>query len=158
MHAAEKSPWKYLVLWLRLYFAIHYLASGLNFVIFNFVPDFSHAGRVGPYLHAMADIGFYQVIKYLEVVLGTMLLFNLAVPLALIVMAGVSVTIIYLNLFISPAPRQLFTGIQELLLNGACCSPTVGTTRISAASRQGRSGFGTGCRTRHALKRRDNCG
>ncbi|ODV43579.1 hypothetical protein AWV79_15935 [Cupriavidus sp. UYMMa02A] len=119
MHAAEESPWKYLVLWLRLYFAIHYLASGLNFVIFNFVPDFSHAGRVGPYLHAMADIGFYQVIKYLEVVLGTMLLFNLAVPLALIVMAGVSVTIIYLNLFISPAPRQLFTGIQELLLNGA---------------------------------------
>ncbi|UIF84775.1 hypothetical protein [Cupriavidus sp. UYPR2.512] len=119
MHAAEKSPWKYLVLWLRLYFAIHYLASGLNFVIFNFVPDFSHAGRVGPYLHAMADIGFYQVIKYLEVVLGTMLLFNLAVPLALIVMAGVSVTIIYLNLFISPAPRQLFTGFQELLLNGA---------------------------------------
>lgn len=119
MHAAEKSPWKYLVLWLRLYFAIHYLASGLNYVIFNFIPDFSHAGRVGPYLHAMADIGFYQVIKYLEVVLGTMLLFNLAVPLALIVMAGVSVTIIYLNLFISPAPRQLFTGIQELLLNGA---------------------------------------
>ena len=119
MHAAEKSPWKYLVLWLRLYFAIHYLASGLNFVIFNFVPDFSHAGRVGPYLHAMADIGFYQVIKYLEVVLGTMLLFNLAVPLALIVMTGVSVTIIYLNLFISPAPRQLFTGFQELLLNGA---------------------------------------
>lgn len=119
MHAAEKSPWKYLVLWLRLYFAIHYLASGLNFVIFNFVPDFSHAGRVGPYLHAMADIGFYQVIKYLEVVLGTMLLFNLAVPLALIVMAGISVTIIYLNLFISPAPRQLFTGLQELLLNGA---------------------------------------
>ncbi|MEM5274600.1 hypothetical protein VSR17_06125 [Cupriavidus taiwanensis] len=119
MHAAEKSPWKYLVLWLRLYFAIHYLASGLNYVIFNFVPDFSHAGRVGPYLHAMADIGFYQVIKYLEVVLGTMLLFNLAVPLALIVMAGISVTIIYLNLFISPAPRQLFTGLQELLLNGA---------------------------------------
>ena len=88
MHAAEKSPWKYLVLWLRLYFAIHYLASGLNYVIFNFIPDFSHAGRVGPYLHAMADIGFYHVIKYLEVVLGTMLLFNLAVPLALIVMAG----------------------------------------------------------------------
>ncbi|SOY69436.1 conserved membrane hypothetical protein [Cupriavidus taiwanensis] len=119
MHAAEKSPWTYLVLWLRLYFAIHYLASGLNYVIFNFVPDFSHAGRVGPYLHAMADIGFYQVVKYLEVVLGTMLLFNLAVPLALIVMAGISITIIYLNLFISPAPRQLFTGIQELLLNGA---------------------------------------
>jgi uncharacterized membrane protein YphA (DoxX/SURF4 family) len=119
MKGAERSPWKYLVLWLRLYFAIHYLASGLNFVIFNFVPDFSHAGKVGPYLYAMADIGFYQMVKYLEVVLGTMLLLNLAVPLALIVMAGISVTIIYLNLFISPAPRELFTGLQELFLNGS---------------------------------------
>ncbi len=137
MHAAEKSPWKYLVLWLRLYFAIHYLASGLNFVIFNFVPDFSHAGRVGPYLHAMADIGFYQVIKYLEVVLGTMLLFNLAVPLALIVMAGVSVTIIYLNLFISPRPGSCSRGSRSCFSTAACCSPTGGTTRISAASRQG---------------------
>lgn len=82
------------------------------------MPDFSKAGKVGPYLAAMADVGFYQVIKYLEVVLGMMLLFNVGVPLALIVMAGISVTIVYLNLFISPHPRQLFTGIQELLLNG----------------------------------------
>ncbi|NSX14699.1 hypothetical protein HTY52_11515 [Cupriavidus taiwanensis] len=118
MKGAERSPWKYLILWLRLYFAIHYLASGLNYVIFGFVPDFSKAGQVGPYLEAMADIGFYQIIKYLEVLLGAMLLFNFAVPIALIVMAGISVTIIYLNLFISPAPRQLFTGIQELVLNG----------------------------------------
>ncbi|MGE0113322.1 MAG: hypothetical protein AB7T07_00335 [Steroidobacteraceae bacterium] len=115
---ATESPWKYLILWLRLYYAIHYLDSGLNFVLFDYIPDFSKAGKSGPYQLALADIGLYQVVKYLEVVLGSMLLLNIAVPLALIVMAGISFTIVYLNLFVSPNPREAFTGTQELLLNG----------------------------------------
>jgi len=118
MIRAIESPWKYIVMWLRLYFAFHYLKSGLNFVVFDFIPDFSRAGAVGPYLDEMNSIGFYPLIKYLEVILGGMLLFNRFVPLALIVMGGITFQIAYLNLFISPHPRQKFTGTQELLLNG----------------------------------------
>lgn len=118
MIRATESPWKYIVMWLRLYFAIHYLKSGLNYAIFGFIPDFSKAGAVGPYLAEMTNIGFYPLVKYLEVVLGFLLLFNLFVPLALIVMAGIAFQIVYLNYFISPHPRQLFTGTQELLLCG----------------------------------------
>jgi putative oxidoreductase len=116
---ANESPWKYLVMWLRYYYAFHYLKSGLYFVIFNYVPDFSKAGPVGPYLTEMHNVGFYPFVKYLEVVLGAMLLFNWFVPLALIVMAGITVQISYLNLFVSPHPRQAFTGTQELLINGS---------------------------------------
>ena len=47
-----------------------------------------------------------------------MLLFNILTPVALAVMAGIAFQIAYLNLFVSPHPRQLFTGIQELLLYG----------------------------------------
>lgn len=119
MKMAHESPWKYLVMWARLYFAFHYLESGLYYVIFRYVPDFSHAGKVGTYIGAMADVGFYQMVKYLETILGTLLLLDIAVPLALIVMAGISATIVFLNLFVSPDPRELFTGLQELLLNGA---------------------------------------
>lgn len=119
MIKADESPWKYLVMWLRIYFAIHYLKSGLYYVIFDFVPDFSRAGAVGPYLQEMTNIGFYPLVKYLEVILGAMLLFNWMVPLALIVMGGVTLQIAYLNLVISPHPRQKFTGTQELLLNGS---------------------------------------
>lgn len=115
---AEKGPLKYLVMWLRYYYAIHFLKSGLNFAIFGVIPDFSKAGAVGPYLAEMTNIGFYPFIKYLEIVLGAMLLFNVFVPVALAVMAGIAFQIIYLNLFISPHPRQLFTGTQELLLCG----------------------------------------
>ncbi|MEM5438722.1 hypothetical protein [Paraburkholderia diazotrophica] len=119
MKMAHESPWKYLVMWGRLYFAFHYLESGLYYVIFRYVPDFSHAGKVGAYIGAMADVGFYQMIKYVEVILGTSLLLDIGVPLALIVMAGISTTIVFLNLFVSPDPRELFTGLQELFLNGA---------------------------------------
>lgn len=114
----EKAPWKYLVMWLRFYYAIHFLKSGINYAVFGVIPDFSKAGAVGPYLAEMNSIGFYPFIKYLEIILGAMLLFNLFVPLALAVMAGIAFQIIYLNLFISPHPRQLFTGMQELLLCG----------------------------------------
>ena len=118
MICAEKAPWKYLVMWLRFYYAIHFLKSGINYAVFGVIPDFSKAGAVGPYLTEMNNIGFYPFIKYLEIVLGSMLLFNILTPVALAVMAGIAFQIAYLNLFVSPHPRQLFTGIQELLLYG----------------------------------------
>lgn len=118
MICAEKAPWKYLVMWLRFYYAIHFLKSGINYAVFGVIPDFSKAGAVGPYLAEMNNIGFYPFIKYLEIVLGSMLLFNILTPLVLAVMAGIAFQIAYLNLFISPHPRQLFTGTQELLLCG----------------------------------------
>lgn len=116
--SAQAAPWKYLILWLRYYYAIHFLKSGINYVFFGVIPDFSKAGAVGPYLAEMNNIGFYPFIKYLEIVLGSMLLFNLFVPLALAIMASIAFQIAYLNLFISPHPRQLFTGTQEVLLCG----------------------------------------
>lgn len=98
---AEKGPWKYLVMWLRYYYAIHFLKSGINYAVFGVIPDFSKAGAVGPYLTEMNHIGFYPFIKYLEIVLGSMLLFDLLTPLALAVMAGIAFQIAYLNLFVS---------------------------------------------------------
>lgn len=118
MIKAEQAPWKYLITWSRYYYAIHFLKSGINYAVFGVIPDFSKAGAVGPYLHEMNVVGFYPFIKYLEVVLGSMLLFNILVPVALAFMAGIAFQIIYLNLFVSPHPRQLFTGTQELLLCG----------------------------------------
>ncbi len=118
MIKADEGPWKYLILWLRFYYAIHFLKSGINFAVFGVVPDFSKAGAVGPYMREMHEIGFYPLVKYLEIVLGSMLLFNVLVPVALTFMAGIAFQIGYLNLFVSPHPRQLFTGTQELLLCG----------------------------------------
>jgi putative oxidoreductase len=119
MKIANDSPWAHLIRWVRLYYAIHFLESGLNFALFGFIPDFSKAGLAGPFQIEMATIGLYQIVKYLEVVLGAMLLVNFAVPFALIPMAAISFIIIYLNLIVSPDPRQAFSGMQEMLLIGS---------------------------------------
>ncbi|ODP37159.1 DoxX family membrane protein [Sphingomonas turrisvirgatae] len=115
---AGGSRWHYIVLFARLYYGIHFLVSGLNYAVMGVVPDFSKAGAVGDYMAALSEVGMYQGVKYLEIVLGAMLVLNRFVPLALIFMAAISAVIIYLNLLISPHPRQLFTGIQELILIG----------------------------------------
>ena len=119
MKSAIKSPWAFVITWLRYYYALHFLESGLNFALFDFIPDFSKAGRAGPFQVELAAIGLYQIVKYAEVLLGAMLFLNIAVPLVLILMAGISFMIIYLNLFVSPDPRQLFSGTQEVLLIGS---------------------------------------
>jgi putative oxidoreductase len=118
MKTAIESPWRHLFMWVRFYYAIHFLESGLNFALFHFIPDFSRAGAAGPMQVELANIGLYQLVKYAEVVTGALLLVEVLAPLVLILMAAISFFIIYLNLFISPDPRQLFSGTQEVLLVG----------------------------------------
>lgn len=37
MIQADQGPWKYIVLWLRYYYAIHFLKSGINYAVFGVV-------------------------------------------------------------------------------------------------------------------------
>ena len=69
-------------------------------------------------MQANADIYLYQFVKYLEILTGAMLLFNRFPLLALILEFPATVNIFWLNTFIVATPRQLFTGPQELFLNG----------------------------------------
>jgi len=55
----------------------------------------------------------------MECVLGLMLLTNRGVLLALMLEMPATVNIFWLNTFIVATPRQLFTGPQELFMNGA---------------------------------------
>ena len=54
----------------------------------------------------------------MEFVFGIMLLTNRFVLLALILEMPATVNIFWLNTFVVATPRQLFTGPQELFLNG----------------------------------------
>jgi hypothetical protein len=82
----------------------------------GYVPEIPGLG--GAWVQANADIYVYQAIKYLEILTGAMLLFNRFPLLALILEMPASVNIFWLNTFIVATPRQLFTGPQELFLNG----------------------------------------
>ena len=116
MDKASNSPWFYIIQWLRLYFGAHLLFSGLRFAFTGYIPDAPGLG--GAWMQANADIYTYQFIKYLEIVTGGMLVLNRFPLLALILEMPASVNIFWLNTFIVATPRQLFTGPQELFLNG----------------------------------------
>lgn len=104
------------VTWLRLFFGAHLLFSGGRYILTGYVPDIPGVG--GEWLMANAEIGLYQAVKYMEFVYGLMLLSNRFVLLALILEMPTTVNIFWLNTVIVGTPRQLFTGPQELFLNG----------------------------------------
>ena len=106
----------YIVTWLRLFFGAHLLFSGGRFILTGYMPAIPGVG--GEWADANAAIGLYQAVKYMEFVFGVMLLTNRFVLLALILEMPATVNIFYLNTFIVATPRQLFTGPQELFLNG----------------------------------------
>jgi len=113
---SNKSPWYYIVHWLRLYFGAHLLFSGIRYAATGYVPEIPGIG--GEWVQANANIYLYQMIKYLEIVTGAMIFFNRFTLLGLILEFPATVNIFWLNTFIVATPRQLFTGPQELFMNG----------------------------------------
>jgi hypothetical protein len=116
MNTEPRSPWYYIVHWLRFYFGAHLLFSGLRYAVTGYVPDVPGIG--GAWMQANANIYMYQMIKYLEIVTGAMIFFNRFTLLGLILEMPATVNIFWLNTFIVATPRQLFTGPQELFMNG----------------------------------------
>jgi hypothetical protein len=116
MNSASNSPWKYVIMWLRLYFGAHLFFSGIRYITSGYVPPIPGVG--GAYVAAATTIHLYPAVKYMEFVFGTMLLTNRFVMLALILEMPTTVTIFWLNTFVVATPRQLFSGPQELLMNG----------------------------------------
>ena len=121
MIRADRSPWRYIVLWLRIVFGAHLAYSGLAFVAAAWTPADMVVVKpgAGTFMVALEQIGLYQVVKSLEVVTGIMLLFDIATPLALLLEFPITIVIVYLCLIVNPVNRQLYTGPQELFLNVA---------------------------------------
>lgn len=113
---AQNKTMYYIMTWIRLFFGAHLLFSGGRYILTGYMPAIPGIG--GEWADANAAIGLYQAVKYMEFVFGVMLLTNRFVLLALILEMPATVSIFWLNTFIVGTPRQLFTGPQELFLNG----------------------------------------
>jgi len=116
MKTANDASAKFVIQWLRLFFAIHLIFAGFRFIIFQEIPP--SPGHVGEFVTAMEHIWMYQAVKWLEAFVGILLLFDIAVPLALVLEVPVTITIFYLNTIVAGTALQKFTGPQELFLNG----------------------------------------
>lgn len=107
---------KYVILWFRMFYGAHLLYSSLRHYFTPFKASIPGVG--GRFVDALIETGLYEFVKATEGVIGACLLLNLFVPLALLIELPISVVIFHLNFFIVAQGYQLFTGPQELILNG----------------------------------------
>lgn len=118
MMQKQRTPMDYFILWVRIAFAVHCLVSGLNYYLEFVPPPKIMVSPIMPYITEMTRVGLYDLIKVVEIAVGFCLLFNVAVPLALVAEFPLSVSIAYLNIFVDGEPRQLYTGTKEMFFNG----------------------------------------
>ncbi len=91
------------------------LIFGLNgFLHFLPMPEMPEAA--GRFLGAMVETGYlFPLVKLIEISVGVMLLTNRFVPLALVLLAPISVNIVAFHLFLDPA--GIAAGAVVFLLN-----------------------------------------
>ena len=114
----QRTPMDYFILWVRIAFAVHCLVSGLNYYLEFVPPPKIIVSPIMPYITEMTRVGLYDLIKVVEIAVGFCLLFDVAVPLALVAEFPLSISIAYLNIFVDGEPRQLYTGLKEMFFNG----------------------------------------
>jgi len=102
---------------LRLYFAAHLIWSSVRYWFFTDLQPVIPFPVAQMFLGALDAMGVFPGIKAMEGVIGLMLLANRYVPLALVLEVPTSVTIFYLNTFITGTPHTLVSGPAELLVN-----------------------------------------
>lgn len=129
MNPTVSGKLKYVILWFRIFYGAHLTYSAMRYYLAYAPHSFLVAIHFRPFAPAMPPLarafvdaitatGIYQVVKTVELLVGVALLANLFVPLVLIIEMPISVVIFILNFFVVASDRQLFSGPQEILVNG----------------------------------------
>lgn len=103
---------------LRIYFGGHLLWSSIRYWSTDMQPVIHHP-LGGPFVASLVAIGAFPFIKSLEGLVGLALLSNRFVPLALVLEVPTSMTIFYLNTFVTARFSGVTTGPAELGVNAA---------------------------------------
>jgi putative oxidoreductase len=99
----------------RYIFGLLWLIFGLNF-FFQFFQVPPPSEKAGALLGALFQTGyFFPFVKITEVLVGIALLTNLFVPLALIIIAPISINIFLIHLLLDPGGALI--GVVIVLLN-----------------------------------------
>ncbi len=93
--------------------AIVYLVFGANFFL-HFIPMPPATGDAATFFGVIYSTGFLTFVKVLEIILGAMLLVKATRPLALLLIAPISVNILLFEVFIAHQPG---IGVLLVILN-----------------------------------------
>jgi len=101
---------------LRIFFGAHLVYSSYRYFFSHHI-SIDHP-LAGPFIDSIEAMGLFPGIKALEFVIGVLLLSNRFVPLALVLEMPTTMTIFFLNTFITHTPITVVTGPVELAVNG----------------------------------------
>ena len=101
---------------LRIYMGGHLLWSCIRYWSTDMQPVIHHP-LGGPFVASLVAIGAFPFIKTLEGICGLLLLTNRFVPLALVLAVPTSMTIFYLNTFVTARLSGILTGPPEVGVN-----------------------------------------
>ena len=87
---------KYVILWFRIFYGVHLLYSSLRHYLTTWSVVIPGPG--GRFVAALNEVGVYQIVKAIEGVVGLCLVFNLFVPLVLVIEFPISVIIFILGM------------------------------------------------------------
>ncbi len=100
----------------RLILGFIFFVFGLNGFL-NFIPVPPMPENVMAFMGALMNTGYFlPLLKTTEVTCGALLLTNIAVPLALIVLAPITIQIFFFHLFLTPGIENLIMPIFILTL------------------------------------------
>ena len=102
----------------RVLLGLMFVVFGLNGLL-NFIPMEPPSGAAGQFMGGLAASGyFFPLLKTTEIAVGLLLLTGCWVPLALVLLAPVTVNIFAFHLFLAPAglPMTIIIGALQLYL------------------------------------------
>lgn len=104
---------------IRILFGLILIVFGAN-KFFGFMPMPELSGGAGAFMGALAETGYmFPVIGAIEIGVGVLLALNIFVPLALVVLAPISVNIILFHVFLDMGgiiPAAVVGGLNLFLL------------------------------------------
>jgi putative oxidoreductase len=104
---------KYLNQGVSIIFSLPYIVFGLNY-FFNFIALPPMAGDAGKFMDLLSSSKYLLVVKVLEVVCGFMILANFQRPLALLLIAPISINILLYEVLLAHQPG---IGVLLVVLN-----------------------------------------
>jgi putative oxidoreductase len=105
---------KNLITVIRIVFGLMWVVFGLNFFL-QFLPMPPPKESMMSFTSALMGTGYFmQFVKITEITVGALLLLNAFVPLALVVIAPVSINILLLHFFLEPAGLPMAIGVVTM--------------------------------------------
>jgi putative oxidoreductase len=105
---------KYLNNTLSVILALPFVAFGPSYWL-HYIPTPPMEGMAGTFGSVLHDSNYMDLIKILEIAFGLMIAFNVQRPLALLLLAPITLNILFFELFIAHMPG---IGIILTLING----------------------------------------